>query len=142
MINTYFARVLPAIAGSMYLFLMKQNVELIPDALIESAKMDGCNTFRIYRSMILPLSKPVIATVIVFAFTASWNDATGPMLYINIDALKTLPLALSMLQGGAGTVARSGAMMAASLLTTLPVIIVFVFMQSKVISTMAHSGIK
>jgi ABC-type glycerol-3-phosphate transport system permease component len=99
-------------------------------------------TFRIYRSMIMPLSKPVIATVVVFAFNASWNDAYGPMLYINVDAMKTLPLALSMLQGGVGTVARSGAMMAASLLTTIPVIVVFVFMQSKVIKTMAHSGIK
>lgn len=142
LVNTYFALVLPAVATPMYLFLMKQNVELIPDAIIESARMDGCTTFRIYRSMIMPLSKPVIATVVVFAFNASWNDAYGPMLYINVDAMKTLPLALSMLQGGVGTVARSGAMMAASLLTTIPVIVVFVFMQSKVIKTMAHSGIK
>ncbi|MHB8963388.1 MAG: carbohydrate ABC transporter permease [Saccharofermentanales bacterium] len=140
--NNYLALILPAAAGSLYFFLVKQNIEQIPDSILESAKIDGCNIISIYLKIIMPLSKPVIATVIVFAFTNSWNDFYSPMLYINQDAMKTLPLALQMLQGGAGQVARSGAMMAAALLTTLPVIVIFVFMQSKVIKTMAFSGIK
>ena len=129
-------------AGPLYFFLVKQNVEQIPDTILESARIDGCNSFDIYVKMILPLSKPVIATVVVFAFTASWNDFYSPMLYINESSLKTLPLALQMMQGGAGQVARTGAVMAATLLTTIPVVLVFLFMQSKVIKTMAHSGIK
>lgn len=140
--NTYFALILPAVAGPLYFFLIKQNVEQIPDSLLEAARIDGCNSMGIYLKVIMPLSRPVIATVIVFAFTNSWNDAYTPMLYINEDALKTLPLALQMLQGAVGQVVRTGAMMAATLLTTVPVIVVFLFMQSKVIKTMAHSGIK
>ncbi len=140
--NSYLALILPAVAGPLYFFLVKQNVEQIPDTILESARIDGCNSFDIYVKMILPLSKPVIATVVVFAFTASWNDFYSPMLYINESSLKTLPLALQMMQGGAGQVARTGAVMAATLLTTIPVVLVFLFMQSKVIKTMAHSGIK
>ena len=126
----------------MYFFLMKQNMETIPDALIESARLDGCSNFGIYRKIVMPLSGPVLATVVVFAFVASWNDYYSPLIYINTDVLKTLPLALNMLQGGAGQVARAGAMAAATMLTTLPTIIVFVACQSKVVKTMAHSGIK
>ncbi len=140
--NNYLALILPGAASSLYFFLVKQNVEQIPDSILESARIDGCNTMSVYLKMIVPLSKPVVATVIVFAFTASWNDFYSAMLYINDEAMKTLPLALQMLQGGVGQVARQGAMMAATFVTTLPVVIVFVFMQSKVIKTMAHSGIK
>lgn len=142
MMDTYWALILPKAAGAMYFFLMRQNFILIPDALIESAKIDGCGYLRIYAKIIMPLSKPVIATVIVFAFVANWNDFYSPLIYIQQQALKTLPLALQMLQGGVGQVARSGAMAAATLLTTLPTIIVFTIMQSKVINTMANSGIK
>lgn len=140
--NSYLALILPAIAGPLYFFLIKQNVEQIPDSLLEAARIDGCNAFNIYTRIVMPLSRPVIATVVVFSFTASWNDYYSAMLYINQDELKTLPLALQTLQGAVGQVARTGTMMAATLLTTVPVILVFLFMQSKVIKTMANSGIK
>ena len=142
MMNTYWALIIPKVASASFFFLMKQNMETIPDALVESARLDGCNSFKIYWRIIMPLSVPVLSTVMVFAFVASWNDSYSPMIYINKDVLKTLPLALSMLQGGAGQVARAGAMAAASLLTTAPTIIVFTACQSKVTKTMAHSGIK
>ncbi len=142
MMNTYWALIIPKVAGSYYFFLMRQNFILIPDVIVESARIDGCNPWKIYTKIIMPLSKPVLATITVFSFVANWNDFHSPLIYINKQALKTLPLALQMLQGGAGQVARSGAMAAAALLTTAPTIIVFVFMQSKVINTMAHTGIK
>jgi multiple sugar transport system permease protein len=88
------------------------------------------------------VTRPAWATAIVFSFVASWNDATAPMIYIQSQVKKTLPLALSMLQGGPGQVARAGAFAAAALITTLPTIIVFTAMQSRVINTMTHSGIK
>lgn len=142
MINTYWALIIPKIATAGFFFLMKQNMEQIPNALIESARIDGCTSLGIYWKIIMPLSKPVIATIVVFSFVANWNDFYSPLIYINKQVLRTLPLALQQLQGGAGQVARSGAMAAASLLTTLPTIIIFVIMQSKVVKTMAHSGIK
>jgi ABC-type glycerol-3-phosphate transport system permease component len=142
MVNTLAALIVPKIAGSYFFFLLKQNMEQIPNALVESAKQDGCGLFSVYTRIILPLSKPVLATVVVFAFIASWNDFYSPLIYINKQALKTLPLALQMLQGGSGQVARSGAMAAAALLTTFPTIVIFLLMQSKVVKTMAHTGIK
>ena len=136
------ALIVPKIAGSYYLFLLKQSFGEIPDALIEAAKIDGCSYWTIYARIIMPTTRPAWATAIVFSFVASWNDFTGPMVYIKTSVLKTLPLALQSLQGGAGQVARTGAFAAASLITTLPTILVFVAMQSKVIDTMTHSGIK
>ena len=142
LMNTYWALILPKAAGAYYFFLMRQNLILIPNAIIESARIDGCGAWKVYTKMILPLSKPVLATIVVFAFVANWNDFYSPLIYINNEVLKTLPLALQMLQGGTGQVARSGAVAAALLLTTAPTILVFTFMQSKVINTMAHTGIK
>lgn len=142
LINNYLALILPKIATPYYLFLLKQTFEGIPDEILEAARMDGCSPMRIYFKMILPLSKPALATVVVFAFVANWNDFYSALLYINKDALKTLPLALQMLQGGVGQVARAGAFNAAALLTTAPTIILFLIMQSKVVKTMAHTGIK
>lgn len=142
MVNTMSALIIPKIASSYFFFLLKQNMQEIPEALLESAKMEGYGYFKIYFKIIMPLSRPVLATVVVFAFIASWNDFYSPLIYINKQALKTLPLALQMLQGGAGQVARSGAMAAAAFVSTVPTIIVFLIMQSKVVKTMAHTGIK
>lgn len=142
MINTYWALIIPKVASAYYFFLIRQNMIGIPDALLEAASIDGCGPIRRFFSIVLPLSKPVIATVAVFSFVANWNDYYSALIYINNETLKTLPLALQALQGGVGQVVRSGAFAASALLTTLPVIIVFVIMQSKVVKTMAHTGIK
>lgn len=141
-INTYWAIIIPKLAAPYYFFLLKQNFQELPNELIEAAKIDGCVHWRIYTHIVLPLSKPALATIVVFSFVASWNDFYSVLIYINDQALKTLPLALQMLQGGAGQVARAGAFGAAALLTTAPTIIIFLVLQSKVVSTMAHSGIK
>lgn len=142
MVNTYWALIVPKIASAYYFFLIRQNMLEIPDALLEAARIDGCGPIRSFFNIVLPLSRPVMATVAVFAFVANWNDYYSPLIYINDETLKTLPLALQALQGGVGQVVRSGAFAASALLTTAPVIIVFVIMQSKVVKTMAHTGIK
>ena len=142
MLDTTWAFIVPKIAGSYYLFLLKQNFGEIPDALLEAAKIDGCSYWGLYSKIIIPVTRPAWATAIVFAFVASWNDFSGPMIYIQTQVKQTLPLALQLLQGGPGQVARAGAFAAATLVTTLPTIIVFCAMQSKVINTMTHSGIK
>ncbi len=142
MLDTTWALIVPKIAGSYYLFLLKQNFGEIPDALLEAAKIDGCSYWGLYAKIVLPVTRPAWATAIVLSFIASWNDFTGPMIYIQTQVKQTLPLALQTLQGGAGQVARAGAFAAAALITTLPTIIVFCAMQSRVINTFTHSGIK
>lgn len=142
MLDSSLSLIIPKIAGSYYLFLLKQNFGEIPDALLEAAKIDGCGYVGLYAKIIMPTTRPAWATAIVFAFVASWNDFMGAMVYIQSSVKKTLPLALQMLQGGAGQVARQGAFQAATLITTLPTIIIFTAMQSKVIDTMNHAGIK
>ena len=92
----------------------------------------------------MPMLKPAWATLIVFTFVSSWNDAFSPLVFIHSQAMKTLPLAMQTISGGTGTsdLGRMGATMAAAMITTLPTIILFCFMQRKVIDTMAFSGIK
>lgn len=142
LINTYWALIIPKLAVPMNFFLMKQFMTQIPNTYIEAARIDGAKEWHTFWKLIMPMAKAAWATLIVFSFVANWNDAFSPMVYITSQAMKTLPLALSTIAGGPGNIARVGATYAATLLTTLPTIIIFIMMQSKVIKTMAHSGIK
>ena len=120
----------------------KQFIEQTPDELIESAKIDGARPITIYWKIIMPLLKPAVFTLIVFAFQSSWNDYFSPLVYITSESMKTMPLAIQTISGGTTDLARAGAVAAASLATIIPTIIVFLIMQSGVIETMAYSGIK
>lgn len=142
-INTYWALIIPKLAGSTYFFLLKQNFDsIVPNQILEAGKIDGANEWQNFIQVAMPVMKPATSTVVVFSFVASWNDYFGPLVYINKQAMKTLPLALQLLQGGLGQVARQGAFAAATLITTAPTIIIFMIMQSRVINTMAYAGIK
>ena len=141
LMNSHMALVIPKIAVAYNLFLMKQFCEQLPNPLLEAARIDGANEWTVFFKIVIPFLKPAWATLIVFSFVASWNDYFSPLVYIQDEALKTLPLALSTI-GESGNVARAGAMAAATFLTTLPTIVIFTAMQGQVIATMAHSGIK
>lgn len=140
MMNSYWALIIPALANSYYMFLVKQFIDQFPDSLLEAAKIDGASEFKIFRSIVVPNLKPVIATLTVFAFMASWNDGFGSIIYITSQELKTLPVGISNIVGGG--IGRAGAAAAAALVMILPTIIVFCVLQSKVVSTMTYSGIK
>lgn len=142
MINTYRALIIPKIAIAYNFFLMKQFSEQIPDSLVESAKMDGAREFLIYWKIGMPLLRPAWSTLVVFSFVANWNDYFSPLILTTTQAMKTLPLALQTIAGGPGVVARMGATAAATFISTMPTIILFLFMQAKVMQTMAYSGIK
>ncbi len=144
LINSYAALILPKIAVAFNFFLMKQFMEQVPDALLEAARIDGAGEGRIFFSLVMPVVKPAYATLIVFSFISSWNDYFSALIYTNKNAMKTLPLALQTISGGAGasSLSTAGAAAAASLVMVLPVVIVFMIMQSRVIETMAYSGIK
>lgn len=142
LINSYAALIIPSLATAYNFFLVKQFVEQIPNALIEAARIDGCGEMRIYWQVIMPLLIPAWSTLMVFSFVSSWNDYFSPLIYLSDQAMKTLPLALNTISGGSATIGRAGAVAAATLLMTLPTIILFMLSQKKVMQTMVHSGIK
>lgn len=142
LINTYWALIIPKLAVAYNFFLMKQFTEQIPDSLIESARIDGARPIVIYWKIVMPMLRPAVFTLIVFAFQSVWNDHFSALIYITSEAMKTMPLAIQTISGGTTDLARAGAIAAASFITVIPTIIVFLIMQSGVIKTMAYSGIK
>lgn len=140
-IDKFWALIIPALANSYGVFLLKQFMEAIPNELIEASKIDGASEYSILRRVIVPLLKPAWCTLTIFVFTWSWNDYVSPLLYMKKDSMMTLQIALSRLSI-VGTFERMGAISAAALLTTLPVIIVFIIFQRYVVATMAFSGLK
>ena len=142
LVNSYLALIIPKIAVAYNFFLVKQFCEQLPDSILEAARIDGARELRIFWTIAMPLLKPAWTTLAVFSFVANWNDYFSPLIYIQSNALKTLPLALQTLSGGAGVVARAGTVGAATFLTTLPSILVFALMRGKVMETMSFSGIK
>jgi ABC-type glycerol-3-phosphate transport system permease component len=142
MIDSYFALIIPALAGSYGLFLMKQFMEQMPTELIEAAKVDGAHEWRIFWQIVMPLVRPAWITLIIFSFIGTWNDFFTPLIFTRSEQMKTLPLIMSSIGGGPGVVARTGAVAAASMVITLPTLIIFLLLQRFVMKTMAYSGIK
>ncbi|WP_274365159.1 carbohydrate ABC transporter permease [Paenibacillus thermotolerans] len=143
MIDTYWAHILPLLAMPIGLFLLKQFIDQIPEELKEAALMDGAGEFTIFRKVILPLIMPALATVAILSFQAVWNNMETSSMYVNDESLKTIPFFMNTMVGLQGnTVAGQGMSAAASLIMFLPNLIIFILLQSKVMNTMAHSGLK
>lgn len=138
MIDTYWALILPSIASTMGLFLMRQSMSTMPDAMIEAAKVDGANMFTICWKIVMPNQKPALMTLIIFAFQAAWNIQGGTLVYD--ESLKTLPTVVQ--QAAMAGLARAGVAAAAAVFMLVPPIVIFMLAQKNVIETMAHSGIK
>ncbi|MCQ6563535.1 carbohydrate ABC transporter permease [Paenibacillus mendelii] len=142
-VNTYFAHILPMVALPVIVFLFKQFIDQIPNDLLESARMEGASEFRVFMNIIVPLCIPVVATAAILSFQSAWNNLEASQLFMEDETMKTLPFYVSTLTSGlANSVARQGVAAAAALLMFLPNFIIFLLLQSRVISTMAHSGIK
>lgn len=142
LIDTYAGLIVPALAGSYGLFLMKQFMEQVPVELIEAAKIDGASELGVFWKVVMPLVRPAWITLIIFAFIGTWNDFFTPLIFTRSEQMKTLPLVMSEIGGGPGVVARWGAVAAASLVVTLPTLILFLLLQRFVMETMSYSGIK
>ena len=139
MVDTYWSIIIPGFASSLGLYLMSQFMDqMIPDSILEAARIDGSGEFRIFFTIAFPMVKPAWLTLIVFSFQALWNN-TGSV-YIYDERLKTVSFALSQIQ--AGGIARSGAAAAGAVLTMSVPILIFVLTQSSVMETMATSGMK
>ena len=139
LLNTDWALILPGIGSATYVFLMRQFLVSMPESYIEAARLDGASEWKIMWSIGLPYARPAVATVFVYQFMASWGDSSGPFLYLSEPDLQTLPFAVSTIGGSLTT---AGATAALSLLMLIPSTVVFVFMQSKIMMTMAFAGIK
>ena len=143
MIDSYWVLILPLIAMPVGLFLVKQFIDQTPNELIESAKIDGASEMEVFLKIIVPIIAPALATVGILSFQLLWNDVSGSSLYINDERMKTLAFYFTTLASRTGNnVAGQGVLAAASLITFVPNIVIFIFLQSKVMNTMAHSGIK
>lgn len=121
-------------------FLMKQFYEGIPDDLCEAARIDGMNEYMIYAKIMLPLSKPALSTLTIFTFVNTWNDYLGPLIYLKSESKKTIQLGLKMFIGQYS--AEYGLIMAGSVISLIPVIIVFLFLQKYFVRGIASTGLK
>ena len=143
MIDTYWALIIPALAWSYGLFMMKQFMDNSIDiALIEAARIDGATEWTIFWRVVMPNVAPAWNTLLIFGFIQHWNDSFSPLVFTRSEAMKTVSVAMISLTNGPAAIARMGAQSAAAFLMTAPTIIVFLLRQAKVIQTMAHSGIK
>jgi multiple sugar transport system permease protein len=143
-LDTHKAIIVPQIFGSgavFALFIMRQNYLSIPDALIESAKIDGASHLRTFFKIIFPMSKAAVAAVVIFTFMNSWNDFIYPLVYINSSEKYTLPLSIAMFQQAYGMTEWT-VWMAAATVSVLPILIVYLFAQKQFIDSLALTGVK
>lgn len=139
--DTYLAHIMPLIAMPVCLFLIKQFIDQVPNSLIEAAQLEGAGSFRIYRKIIIPLTKPAIATGAILAFQAVWTNVETSSLFTSSEGIRTLSFYMNTLTG-VGTVQGQGMAAAAALIMFIPNLLLFVVMQSSVMNTMAYSGMK
>lgn len=141
-VNTFYPLVVPAFFGgsAFFIFLLRQFFRSIPIDLDEAARIDGCSSLRIYSQIIMPLSKPVLTTVVLFSFIWGWNDFWGPLIYLQSTDKKTLALGLSVFQGIYQT--EYHYLMAATLVVLMPVIILFILSQRYFVKGIVMSGLK
>jgi len=140
LINTYWGVIIPGMANIFGIFLIRQYLLAIPDSLLDAARMDGAGEFRIYWSLILPLCRPILVTLAIFTFMGAWNDFMWPLIVLTDSARYTLPVALANLLGE--HVQDTELMMAGSVLTVLPVLLLFVALQRYYIAGIMLGGMK
>lgn len=140
LVNTYWGVIIPGMASIFGIFLIRQYIFSIPDSLIEAARMDGAGDFRIYWSIILPLAKPILVTLMIFTFMTAWNDFLWPLIVMTRDSMYTLPVALANLMGE--HTQDTELMMAGSVITIVPILIVFLIMQKYYIRGIMLGSVK
>lgn len=138
--NTHLAIILLQAFSAFGVFLMRQFYQGIPDELCEAARIDGLSEYGIWARIMLPLSKLALSTLTIFTFVSTWNDFLGPMIYLTKTELKTIQIGLRMFISQYS--AEYGLIMAASVVSIIPVLIVFLGLQKYFVQGVAASGIK
>ncbi len=138
--DSYTALVLPVIASPMYIFLFRQNFLGIPESIEEAAKLDGASAMRTFFQLIVPLAKPIYATVTILVFIALWNDFVWPVMVISDTSKQTIQMALSSLFSISPV--NYGNVMAGLTIVTIPVLIIFLLLQKYYVAGIASTGAK
>jgi multiple sugar transport system permease protein len=140
LVNNYGGVIVPGLASIFGIFLVRQYALAIPDDLLDAARIDGASEFRVFRSIVLPTIKPVLATLALWTFLATWNDFMWPLIVLTDESKYTLPVALAGLVGE--HVQDTELMMAGSVITVTPVLIVFLFLQRAYVRGVMVGGVK
>ncbi len=140
LINTYSSVILPSIFRPFAIFLLVQQMRTIPNDYLDAARIDGASTFRVYFRVALPLCRPTLATLSITTFMEAWNDYLWPLLMLTDKVKMTLPIALSTLNGQYST--EYNVLMAGSLISMVPIILVYIFAQKYFENGMMAGGIK
>ena len=140
MVNSYWGLIIPPAATPTGVFLLRQYMLSIPDELIEAARIDGAGEFRIFRKIIIPLSLPALAVLAIFSVIWRWNDFLWPLIVAQRESLYTLPVALA--QFNSQLVVPFNLVLAMSVLSILPVIIIFLLLQRQIVTGVAQTGLK
>ncbi len=140
LVNSYWGVIIPGMATILGIFLVRQYALSLPDDLLDAARVDGASEFRIYWSIVLPLCKPVLITLAVLTFLTAWNDFLWPLIVLTDESKYTLPVALASLSGE--HVHDTELMMAGSVVTVLPVILIFLALQRYYISGIMQGSVK
>jgi multiple sugar transport system permease protein len=140
LLNTYWAVILPQIPAAIAVFIFKQFFDGLPRDLDEAARVDGAGFLRTYWRIVMPLSRPVVSAVAIFTFVWSWNNLLWPLLVLSNPKLMTIPVGLATVQGSYGI--RYADTMASALLGALPLMLLFLFFQRRIVEGIAGTGLK
>ena len=141
LVNTYPGLILPFLVGAFGVFLMRQFMLGIPDELLEAARIDGANEFKVFWSVVIPIATPVLATLAILTFLGNWNSFLYPLVMAQEPGMYTLPVALATFATGQYQ-ADHGMLMAGSVVLVVPVLIVFVLFQRWITEGIATTGLK
>lgn len=139
--DTYLGLVLPFIATPLGVFLMRQFIGEIPDELFDAARIDGAHEARVFSSVVLPLSRPALATLGILTFLASWNNFLWPLVVASSEKMYTMPVALALYSVGQNTTSY-GLLLAGAVVVVVPVIAIFLVFQRQIIQGVATTGLK
>jgi multiple sugar transport system permease protein len=140
LLNTFWAVILPQVPTAIAVFIFKQLFDGLPKDLEEAARIDGAGSFRIFRTVILPLTRPAVAAVAIFTFVFTWNNLLWPLLVLTNPDLMTIPVGLATVQGSFGI--RYADTMASAILGALPLVAVFLLFQRHIVEGIAGTGLK
>ncbi len=139
-VSNYLAIIVPGIVGAFNIFLMRQYIEAVPDELMDAARIDGASELRIFHSIVLPLVRPALGVVAILTFVNTWNDFLWPLIVLQDDKKYLLSNGIATMDGPYDV--EIGAIMAASFLSTLPILIIFVLMQRQIIAGLTQGAIR
>ncbi|RMF82998.1 MAG: carbohydrate ABC transporter permease, partial [Planctomycetota bacterium] len=142
-IDTFLPLVVPTFFGNaFFIFMFRQFFSQVPEALVEAARIDGCGYLRIWWRIMLPMCRPVIAITAIFTFMFVWNDFLGPLIYLHTESNYTLAIALNSFRNQFGGVSNVHLLMAASLVTMIPCVILFFAAQRHFVGGLTLGAVK